>query len=359
MTSPDDPAAATLVTVTAALAVVAGLVAASLVPPVKRLAHCLGAVDAPGGRRQHDGHVPRLGGVAVAGGAVTAVVAGRVLALPPFDRLADQGWSLAWLAAASLVIVLVGLVDDVRGLGPRVKLAGQIAAALVAVAGGYAVDLVTVPLTGTTVDLGVAGLVLTVLWIVAVTNALNLIDGLDGLAAGVALIASITLAIVSVLEGRPGGAVLGACLGGALLGFLPSNLPPARVFLGDSGSLLIGFWLSILSLQAVQKTSTAVLLLASILALGVPLLDTALAIARRLVAAGPAGVFTADREHIHHRLLRSGRSPRGVLAVLYAACVAGGVLSFAAVLIRGPLNALVVGVAAGATWAAARWLARR
>src|SRR5690606_30250827 len=132
---------------------------------------------------------------------------------------------------------------------------------LVAVAGGYAVDLVTVPLTGTTVDLGVAGLVLTVLWIVAVTNALNLIDGLDGLAAGVALIASITLAIVSVLEGRPGGAVLGACLGGALLGFLPSNLPPARVFLGDSGSLLIGFWLSILSLQAVQKTSTAVLLL--------------------------------------------------------------------------------------------------
>lgn len=359
MTAADGAATATLAGVAGALAVLGALVAARLVPPVERLARRLGAIDAPGGRRQHDGPVPRLGGLAVASGAIASVAAGRLLGLPGFDRLAAQGWSLSCLAAASLVVALVGLADDVRGLRPRVKLLGQLAAATVAVLGGYVVHLVTLPLLGTTVDLGVVGVLLTVVWIVAVTNALNLIDGLDGLATGVALIASITLAIVSVLEGRPGGAVLGACLAGALAGFLPFNLPPARVFLGDSGSLLIGFWLSILSLQAVQKTSTAVLLLASISALGVPLLDTALVVARRLVAAGPAGVFRADREHIHHRLLRSGRSPRAVLATLYAACIAGGVLAFAAVLIRGPLNALVVGVAAGATWGAARWLARR
>lgn len=345
--------------VIAALAVLAGLVSAGLVPAAERLAQRTGAIDEPGGRRQHAGRVPRLGGVAVAGGAVASVVVGSVLDVAGFAHLAEQGWSLAWLAAASLAVALIGLADDVRGLRPRVKLAGQTLAATLAVLGGYVVHLVTLPLVDTTVDLGVVGVVLTILWIVAVTNALNLIDGLDGLATGVALIASVTLAIVSVLEGRTGGAVLGACLAGALAGFLPFNLPPARVFLGDTGSLLVGFWLAILSLQAVQKTSTTVLLLASILALGVPLLDVALAVARRLVAAGPAGVFRADREHIHHRLLRSGRSPRGVLVVLYAACVAGGVLAFAAVVVRGPLNAIVVGVAAGATWAAARWLARR
>jgi UDP-GlcNAc:undecaprenyl-phosphate GlcNAc-1-phosphate transferase len=359
MTTPEGTAVTTLAGVIGALAALSALVAACLVPSVERLAHRVGAIDAPGGRRQHAGPMPRLGGLAVASGAIVSVTAGCLLGMAGFDHLADQGWSLTGLSVASLVIVLVGLADDVRGLRPGVKLAGQLVAAIAAVLGGYVVHLVSVPLLGTTLDLGLVGVVLTVLWIVAVTNALNLIDGLDGLATGVALIASITLAIVSVLEGRPGGAVLGACLGGALAGFLPFNLPPARVFLGDSGSLLIGFWLSILSLQAVQKTSTAVLLLASILALGVPLLDTALAVVRRLVTAGPAGVFLADREHIHHRLLRSGRSPRAVLAMLYAACVAGGLLAFAAVLIRGPLNALVVGVAAGATWAAARWLGRR
>lgn len=346
-------------TVAAALAAVAALIAAGLVPLVERLARRVGAIDAPGGRRSHAGQVPRLGGIAVGVAGAASVGLGHALALPGFARLAEHGWPLSWLAAASLVVALLGVADDVHGLSPGVKLAGQLLAATLAVAGGYAVRRVTLPVLDSTMDLGVLGVVLTIVWIVAVTNALNLIDGLDGLATGVALIASLTLAVISVLEQRPGGALLATCLAGALAGFLPFNLPPARLFLGDSGSLLVGFWLSILSLQAVQKTTTAVLLLASVLALGVPLLDTALAVVRRLVAAGPVGVFRADREHIHHRLLRSGRSPRAVLALLYAACSAGCALAFAAVVVRGPLNAVVVGTAAVATWAAARWLARR
>lgn len=357
--APDETAAAARIAVAVSLAVVAAFVAAGLVPRVERLAYRVGAIDAPGGRRRHSGQVPRLGGIAVAVAVATSVAAGHLLALPGFERLAEQGWSLARLAMASLVIGVVGAADDVRGLPPAVKLAGQLIGAMLAVAGGYVVRHVTLPVLDTTVDLGAVGVLLTLVWIVAVTNALNLIDGLDGLATGVALIASITLAVISLLEGRTGGALLATCLAGALAGFLPFNVPPARVFLGDSGSLLVGFWLSILSLQAVQKTTTAVLLLASILALGVPLLDTALAVARRLVAAGPGGVFRADREHIHHRLLRSGRSPHAVLAVLYAACAAGGMLAFTAVLVRGRMNAVVVGVAAVATWAAVRWLARR
>lgn len=343
----------------ALLALVAAGVTAALVPVAGAVARRTGAVDAPGGRRQHRGEVPRLGGLAVAAGAALSAASGRALGVPDLAGLHGDPWALGWLVTASAVIGLVGILDDTRGLRPRTKLAGQVAAAALAVAGGYAVRLVTLPMADATVDLGVVGLGLTILWIVGITNAINLIDGLDGLAAGVALIASVTLVVISFLEDRTSAALLGACLAGALCGFLPFNLPPARAFLGDSGSLLLGFWLSILSLQALQKTSTAVLIVASILALGLPLLDTALAVGRRLVAGGPTAVFRADRDHIHHRLLRSGHSPRAVLVMLYAACAAGGALAFAAVALRGPLNALVLAVAAAVTWAAVRGLSRR
>jgi UDP-GlcNAc:undecaprenyl-phosphate GlcNAc-1-phosphate transferase len=354
-----EPAAAPVAAVAGGLALVAAIVTAALTPVVARVARRAGAIDVPRGRHQHRDAVPRLGGLAIAAGTLVSAGGAWLAGIPDLVPLGGAGWSIGALAAASTLILLLGVADDVRSLRPRTKLAGQLGAALLAVAAGYAVRRMTVPVSGSTIDLGLIGLVLALLWIVGVTNAVNLIDGLDGLASGVALIASLTLVVISFLEDRPGAAVLGACLAGALLGFLPFNWPPARVFLGDSGSLLIGFWLSLLSLQGMQKTSTVVLLAASVFALGVPLLDTALAVARRLVSAGPAGVFRADREHLHHRLLRSGRSPRGVLLVLYGACVAGGLLAFAVVGVRGPLNALVVAVAACVTWVAARWLARR
>jgi UDP-GlcNAc:undecaprenyl-phosphate GlcNAc-1-phosphate transferase len=341
------------------LALLAGAAVVAFVPGVRVLARRLGAVDEPGGRRAHRGRIPRLGGVAVGGGVAIALVAGAGLGVPVLTLPADQGWRLDWLAVASLVIAAVGVADDVVGLRVSQKLAGQLAAAALAVGAGFAVRLVTHPLTGDTLDLGLVGLMVSLVWIVGVTNAVNLIDGLDGLASGVACIACLTLVVISLLEARTGAALLGACLAGALVGFLVFNLPPASIFLGDSGSLLVGFWLSVLSLQALQKTSTMVLIVASLLALGLPLADTMLAIVRRATAAGPAAVFRPDREHIHHRLLRTGRSPRAVLAVLYAACAAGGVLAFVAVMLRGPLNAVVVALAAVATWMAVRRLGRR
>jgi UDP-GlcNAc:undecaprenyl-phosphate GlcNAc-1-phosphate transferase len=347
-----------LVGACALLSVLAGLATVVFVPGVRVLAGRLGAVDEPGGRRAHSGRVPRLGGVALGGGVVVALVAGALCGVPVLDLPVQQGWRLDWLAVASLVIAAVGIADDVVGLGVAPKLAGQLGAAALAVGGGFAVRLVTHPLTGDTLDLGVVGLVTSLLWIVGVTNAVNLIDGLDGLASGVACIACVTLVVISLLEARTGAALLGACLAGALAGFLVLNLPPASIFLGDSGSLLVGFWLSVLSLQALQKTSTMVLIVASMLALGLPLADTMLAIVRRATAAGPAAVFRPDREHIHHRLLRTGRSPRAVLLVLYAACAAGGVLAFVAVVLRGPLNAVIVALAAAATWIAVRRLER-
>jgi len=338
------------------LALFAAVAVVGLVPPVRLLALRIGAVDEPGGRRAHTGRVPRLGGVAVGVGVLAAVTAGVASGFPVLELPRSQAWRLDWLAVASAIVLGVGIIDDVFGLGAPVKLGGQLGAAALAVGGGYAVRLVTLPFTGETIDLGMVGLVTSIVWIVGVTNAVNLIDGLDGLASGVACIACVTLVVISLLEARTGAALLGACLGGALVGFLVFNLPPASIFLGDSGSLLVGFWLSVLSLQALQKTSTIVLIIASLLALGVPLADTTWAIVRRAMAAGPAGVFRPDREHIHHRLLRTGRSLRAVLAVLYAACAMGGLLAFAAVVLRGPLNALVVAVAAAATWLAVRRL---
>lgn len=342
----------------ALLAFFACLAVAVLVPPVRRLALQVGAVDAPGGRRAHSGRVPRLGGVALGVGVLLAVGLGVAVGLPVLELPRLQGWRLEWFAVASLVIVVVGVVDDVVGLGVPAKLGGQLGAALLAVGGGYAVRLVTVPFTGETVDLGVVGLVASIVWIVGVMNAVNLIDGLDGLASGVACIACVTLVVISLLEARTGAALLGACLAGGLVGFLVFNLPPATIFLGDSGSLLVGFWLSVLSLQALQKTSTMVLIVASLLALGLPLADTVLAIVRRATADGPRAVFRPDSEHIHHRLLRTGRSPRAVLVLLYGACVLGGLLAFTAVVVRGPLNALVVAAAAAAIWLAVRRLER-
>jgi len=340
----------------ALLALFAAGAVVALVPPVRALAFRLGAVDEPGGRRLHTGRVPRLGGVAVGAGVLAAVAAGVAFGVPVLELPASQAWRLDWLLVASAIVLGVGIVDDLVGLGVPVKLGGQLGAAALAVGAGYAVRLVTLPFTGETIDLGVVGLVTSIVWIVGVTNAVNLIDGLDGLASGVACIACVTLVVISLLEARTGAALLGACLGGALVGFLAFNLPPATIFLGDSGSLLVGFWLAVLSLQALQKTSTMVLIVASLLALGLPLADTTWAIVRRAMAAGPAGVFRPDQGHIHHRLLRTGRSPRAVLAVLYAACAMGGLLAFTAVVLRGPVNALVVAMAAAATWLAVRRL---
>jgi UDP-GlcNAc:undecaprenyl-phosphate/decaprenyl-phosphate GlcNAc-1-phosphate transferase len=342
-----------------ALALTAAGVALLATPPIGVLARRLGAVDTPGPRRVHAHPVPRLGGVALLLAGLATLQIAPLVGVRALDRLQAGGWHLGWLLGGALVVVAAGAVDDVRDLPPLPKLGLQIVAAGVALGGGYGLRGFTNPFGGGYVEFGALGSVLTLAWIVTITNAFNLIDGLDGLAAGVALIASTTLFAVSLAQGRTDAAALWATLGGTLVGFLRYNFNPASIFLGDSGSLLLGYLLGVLSIQSLQKGATAVIVLVPILALGLPLMEVVLTLFRRTFFSGVASVFRADREHIHHRLMGQGMTHRRAVLTLYAVCVAFSALSFVAVAVQGPGNAVVVGVAAAAMYAGIRALGYR
>src|SRR5262249_55429853 len=278
-----------------------------LAPTMRRMGFALGAVDRPDERKVHATDVSRLGGIAVWG-----AVAWTVLLAAKFGVLDGEAFGnarVAWplLAIGGGLLALVGVVDDVRGLHARTKLCAQCVAAMLVVAGGCVIRVATNPITGASFPLGVLAVPVTVLWVIGVTNALNLIDGLDGLAAGVGLIVSTTLCVISLTVGRTDVAMLAGILAGALTGFLYFNFNPATIFLGDSGSLFLGYALAVLSLESAHKGATAVLVLAPILALGVPLMDTTLTVLRRLVVS--ASLMEADRDHIHHRLIAARLSP--------------------------------------------------
>ena len=332
-----------------ALFVAAGALSILVTPAVRAAALHIGAVDHGGGRRVHAGRVPTLGGVALLIAGTGALLLAQALGIPVIDLLESHGWRLGWLGAGALLVLLLGSLDDVRGVGPLGKLAWQTLAALVAVYGGYGFHALTNPFGGDVFWLGPLGGLLSVGWIVAVTNAFNLIDGLDGLAAGTGLIAAVTLFLVALSENRPDAAVMAVTLAGVLAGFLRFNFAPASIFLGDAGSLLLGYLLSVLSIQSLQKGPTAVVVLVPILTLGLPILEAAVTLARRWLVNGVASVFHADREHIHHRLLDLGLTHRRAVLVLWSVCAAFGALALVAVGARGLGNAAIVGGAALAT----------
>ncbi len=342
-----------------ALFVSAALLVVLITPAVRALALRLGAVDQGGGRRVHDGRIPRLGGVALLLAGAGALTITGALGLPLAEVLAEHGWHLRSLAVGALLMLLIGVTDDLYGVAPLAKLALQILAACVVLFGGYEITAITNPLRGGVVSLAPFGGALTVLWIVGITNAFNLIDGLDGLAAGTALIASITLFLVALSEGRSDAAIMACALGGALAGFLRFNFAPASIFLGDAGSLLLGFLLSVFSIQSLQKGPTAVVVLVPVLVLGLPILEAAVTIVRRVVVSGIASVFQADQEHIHHRLLVLGMTHRRAVLVLYVVCAAFGALAFAAVSMRGFGNAAIVAAVALAAYLGMRALGYR
>ena len=304
--------------------------------------------------------VPVVGGVAIALTLLASLVVlwwwDDSLLFPLLE--AQGGASGGALFVAVLVVLFLGLLDDILELSPLVKLCGQLAASLIVVATGFGFVAITNPLTGGYVELGPLAPLATIAWILVVTNALNLIDGLDGLACGVGLIASFTMIGIAFLEGNTTAIAAWSILAGALLGFLAHNFPPASIILGDSGSLLLGFVVALLSMQSLQKGATAVVLSAPILVLGVPLGDTAHAIFRRWLARGPAAILRGDRDHIHHRLLRAGLSKRRAVLILYCACLAFSLLALLAVVVRGPLEALLVIVAMLAVFAVTRFLDR-
>jgi UDP-GlcNAc:undecaprenyl-phosphate GlcNAc-1-phosphate transferase len=299
-----------------ALAACAALALALVFTPLFRAAALrLGVVDRPDGRRKLHAHaVPRLGGPAVLLAALGAVALARALAPAGGWWGAAESEAALHLLIATAGIAAVGLFDDVRGAKPVVKLLAQVAAGAYLFGHGYDVRLVSNPF-GEPFLLGWLSLPLTVLWVVGVSNAINLVDGLDGLAAGVAISAATVVFTFAVLNERWEIAVVAAALAGALLGFLRYNFSPASVFLGDAGSLSVGLVLAALSLRGSMKGSMAVTVVAPLLALGFPLVDTSMALLRRLL--GGRSILEADADHIHHRILRMGLSPRQTVFLLY------------------------------------------
>ena len=289
-------------------------VALVLTPLVRGAAVRFGALDhALTSRKIHGKPIPRLGGVAIVAAFFVPLLAlfffdtgvGRLLWSQPQRALA--------LILGALAIAALGTFDDLRGSGARIKFTVQVLVAALMWMAGYRLDTIASPFG--TLDLGLLGFPLTVLWIVGVTNALNLIDGLDGLATGVALAATGTILWVSLSNGRPLMALFMACLAGALLGFLRYNFNPASIFMGDSGSLFVGFVLAATALQTHEKSTTAVSLLVPLVALGLPIGDTLLAMTRRMVRGQP--MFSSDAGHIHHRLMARGLSHRATVLALY------------------------------------------
>ncbi len=272
-------------------------------PIVSRIAFRVGAVDQPDKRKVHSQVMPRLGGLAVFVGFVAAA-----------SFLVNQGPQVAGLLLGGIIIFLLGVADDIRGITPKIKLTGQVIASIVVVSSGIQVQFINNPFNGY-FYLGILAVPLTIFWIVAVTNAVNLIDGLDGLASGVAIIALITFAVISYQMDQLTVSLLSVSLAGALLGFLRYNFFPAKIFLGDSGSMFIGFIIAVLAILGLLKGVTLVAFVIPIIILGVPIFDTCFAIFRRYCERQP--IFQADKKHIHHRLLGRGLSHRQTVLVIY------------------------------------------
>lgn len=284
---------------------------------VREHARRVGLFDPTDERKLHTTPIPRVGGIAIFAAFALTLVALAAIFGEQMLRIEDGGRLGVVLAGAAGIHVL-GLWDDVRNLRARWKFLAQIAIALAVFAGGVRVNEVSLPLVGV-VHLGAAaGALFTVVWFVGITNAFNLIDGLDGLAAGAALFALTTMFVVAGINGQQGAGLVTLVLAGATLGFLHYNFHPASIFLGDSGSLFLGFMLAGIGLLSAQKSPTAVAVAIPVVSLGLPVLDTTLAIVRRFLRGQP--IFSADRGHIHHRLLGLGHSPRKVALLLYGAC---------------------------------------
>ena len=319
-----------------------------LTPLIRDLALARGWVDRPDGRRKtHLMPVPRLGGIAVH--LAFALPFGAALAF-----FSDAPWlgppvpgSYLHLLTAGTAVMMIGLLDDVIGVSPALKILVQGAAGLYLYHNGYQIRLISIPF-GETLNLGVLSLPITLLWFAGISNAFNLIDGLDGLAAGVGLFSTSVVVIIALLNDRWEIVFLSVALGGALLGFLRYNFASASVFLGDSGSLFVGFALAALAVRGSMKSSMAVAVLAPLLALALPILDTTIAIARRFF--GGRGVFEADAEHIHHRMLRKGLTPRWVVVILYAVAALFGALSLLSMTGHSKVLGVVIILFSVGTW---------
>jgi UDP-GlcNAc:undecaprenyl-phosphate GlcNAc-1-phosphate transferase len=326
-----------------------------LTPLVRKFAKWARIYDLPSERKVHKEPIPLLGGIAIFLAFNTTVI----LTLIFHRHLIEDPFLGRWqaLLICQTIILGLGFCDDLLRLQPGVKFLFQLTVGALMVVFGFGIGSFANPVSGKIIQLGIFSIPVTVIWVVLITNALNLVDGLDGLAAGTSLIVAATIFAVSFFNQSTGVSVAAAVLGGSVLGFIRYNFFPAKIFLGDSGSLFLGFLLAILSVRGSSKGATVVAMLAPILALGLPIMETLLSMIRRFLRSihlidyptkngsfralyfRGGSIFKADKDHVHHRLLKLGFSQRKAVMILYAICIA---LSAAAVLTTALENANVI-----------------
>ena len=317
-------------------AVAAALFAAAVVafittPVVRSLAFKIGAVDVPkDGRRMHNHPIPRMGGLAIFFGFILSALIFIPLTTP-----------LRGMLLGAVIIVILGIFDDIYALPAMPKFLIQILAALIAVLMGNRIDILSNPNIFSSDPYWVLGwlsIPISVIWIVGITNAVNLIDGLDGLACGVSTISSMTMLVIALTVAEPEVALLMAALSGGCIGFLPYNLNPAKIFMGDTGSTFLGFILAVVSIQGLFKSYAIISFAVPFLMLGLPIFDTCFAIFRR-VSHGQSPM-APDRGHIHHRLIDMGFSQKQAVAIAY---MLSAILGMAAVVLTndGEMKALI------------------
>lgn len=287
-------------------ACIASLITVLLITPfVIKLAYKIGAVDKPNARKVHQKIIPRLGGLAIFIGVIVGYFASGLY----HERMTT-------IVVGAIIIVVIGILDDIYELSPKWKLLGQIAAALLIVRSGLTIGVINIPFVeGNYVELGILSYPLTVIWIVGVTNAINLIDGLDGLSAGISSIALATIAAMALTQNIFLIFTIAAIVIASTAGFLFYNSHPAKIFMGDTGALFLGYCISVLSLLGLYKSITMFSLFVPIIILGVPIFDTTFAIIRRIVNKKP--ISAPDKSHLHHRLLALGFSHRKTVLLIY------------------------------------------
>lgn len=314
---------------------IALFVALIVTPAVIVLAAKTGAMDAPDARKVHKGPMPRIGGLAIYCGFMVAI-----LAMLNFAELTQEvANGVIGLLLGGTLIVIIGLIDDYKNLPAKVKLLGQILAACVVVYFDVRIDVITDPF-GDYLYLEYLAAPATVFWIVGLTNTVNLIDGLDGLAAGVSTIASVTIMLVALQEDVMIVALFTAALAGAALGFLRYNFNPAKIFMGDTGSMFLGFILAGISVIGAVKCTATIALIVPILALGLPIMDTTFAIIRRYRGGVP--IFKPDKGHLHHRLLDLGFSQRQAVLLMYVISALLGLSAVALNEVSGGMSIVIV-----------------
>ena len=307
-----------------AIAFLLAFITAFVVTPYTiRLAKKVGAVDIPNDRRINKKPMPRLGGIAVIAGflvsAIYLIITMKIENKIDFGEGGIDKKIIGFLLGA-VIIGITCFIDDVKGIKPLVKLAGQTLAAIVVANSGLLIDNFTIPFKENNVMLnGVFSYILTIGWIVGITNAINLIDGLDGLSSGITLISCISLLIIFSLNESPLIAIiLITALAGAIVGFLPYNFNPAKTFIGDVGSNFMGYAIAVISILGVAKTYTAIVIIAPIIVLALPIFDTIWAIIRRIIKTKSIkGVFKADKGHLHHKLMARGYTQKQAVFILY------------------------------------------